>query len=626
MGVGIHGVHDRDRVGMAREAGFRVLIGEEGAQYEVADRVSALRYSTRLPGGFAECTFNLHMSLLAAVDFLTHLAPLQVFFDGSLAWEGRIEEPPRGTYGTESLPVTALGRGAKLKRQKFTKVFVTSGYDRWRPAWETVTGDAPPVNTQQASPSYAADADPNPGFVVGFPNASAVHVTADDAAWLWIPPPGTDIFRVAGTLNVVGTSTVTSTALYALTTLTGFGGATAETILAGRTISAGNTTFDDTLSTSSVIALRIDFDQGSTGTAATDEFFHYHSMKIVGARTVDGAVFDPAAVTSYAVIRSLLSEFGGSVVQSSAEAMLFERLLRGGIPGNTNVPTFAWSELVFDTPTTVEEAIERVNAPVGWEWGVFENGLFYYGPIQLITTLRFESNDNALANDLIGMVTNPPWWLDALAQDGNRIELAQSVSDIVNEVIVTYTDAAGTPQRAYSSDFTNGQNPLNLPDGSGARDIVTGYVDLPGTSDATTAAQVASAYLAQYSRPQVKGEITWAGFRAPKIQYSSRVESNPAEALQLPAEFRPESMPTPLIRPGHWVEVGDAIGLIDVSWPTLRRVGDDQSGSDRPAPSTLLPIRSVEVNADTGEVTCAVDSSRDVMSVTLARLQLAQAA
>lgn len=624
MSDGIHGqlnVHaTHERLPRLREAGWRVTVGEDGANSDVTDLVSGLRYGSRLPGGFADCSFSLHMSLSRAAPFLTHLAPVQVHYGGSLAWEGRVEEPPRGAFGTEALPVMALGRGSEAKAQKFTKLFVTSGYGRWKGAWELIEGQTQPVNAQSYSPGFAPDANANPGFLVGFPNGSPANIDSDDAAWIWVPPAGCDILRVKGSLNAVGASASTNTALYALTALAGYAGATAETILAGRAISAGDTTFDDTLSATGIAYLRIDFDQGSTGTAATDEFFHYHSMQIVGARTAEGDVFDPAQVTTYAVIRSLLSEFCSPAIQSSDENMQLTQSLGTYIAGATLMPSYAWSDLVFDTPTTVEDAINRLNSVVGWEWGVFEDGLFYYGPIHTITTIG--------RTPLLGsgnVKSWPPWWLACMAQDGHSVRLIQSTSDIVNEVRVSYTDASGVQKIYYASDFTNAQNPLNLPDGSGPRQKRTGTVDIPGQSDLATATAMASAYLAQYSRPQVKGEVTWAGLVAPKVEVGS------LSFTQLDAgTSTPEYMPTPLIRPGHWIEVGDAEGLVDVSWQTMRPptgvLTGYQTTDDRAASSRVLPIRSVEVDCDAGRVTCSVDSSRDVFGVALAQLQQKAAA
>lgn len=615
MPVGIHSQvvgQDGDRPRL-RELGFRVTVGPD--EVDLTDLVSGLRYASRLPGGFADCTFNLHMPLVDAAPYLIHLAPVHVYFEGSLAWEGRIEEPPRGSVGTEALPVTALGRGAKLKRQKFTKLFVTAGYGGWRNSAELVAGsERVPNNTQFVSPGFPSDANANPGVLVGYPNTQAMDAN-DRHAWIWSAPPACEILRVKGSWNAVGASANILGSLFAMTALAGYAGTSAETIVAARTITAGDTTFDDTLAASGCTYLRLDFAQTVSGTAAADLFYHVHSMQIVGARTAEGEVFDPSQVTTYAVIRSLLAAYGGSAVQASDEAMQLVSLLPSFLPGYTNAPSFAWPDLVFDQPTTVEDAITKLNEPVGWEWGVFEDGLFYYGPIQLITTLGRES---AAANVLLK--NYPPWWLSALAQDGHRVTLSQSLSDIVNEVFVYYTDASGARQYAYASDFGNAQNPLNERDGSGPRDVVTGTVDLPGTSDAASAAQVASAYLAQYSRPQVKGDVVWNGLTAFKVQIGTGSLTQISDGSRVV-----EAMSTPLIRPGHWIEVGDAVGLVDVSWQTVRQP-TGTSTQDRAAPNQLLPIRSVEVNADAGQVTCSVDSSRDEFSTTIARLQLAAAA
>lgn len=611
MGEGVHGRlagTNGPSQPRLRDAGFRVVIGDLDEARDVTDLASGLRYSSRLPGGYADCSFSLHMPLADAVTFLTHLNDLQVFYDGQLAWEGRIEEPPRGSYGSEALPVNALGRGARLKRQKFTKLFVTSGYDRWRGAQELVANQ-PAASDLQSFVGYPPDANANPGFVFGYPNGATIQV-ADDVAWIWAAPPGCSILRVAGSINAQGTSGALTSRLYTMSALAGYGGTTLETVVASRALSAGDTTFDVTLSNTGATYLRFEseFTSGAPVTISSPEFWHYHSMKIVGARTVAGAVFDPAQVTTYGVIRALLSEFGGSVVQSSDEMMQIRAILPSFIPGASLTPTFAWPDLIFDQPTTVEEAINRVNAVVGWEWGVFENGLFYYGPIHTITTLGRDSTfgDGSGSGYLAAF---PTWWLMGLAADGHRVVLNESITDVVNEVYVYYTDAAGLDGVSYSSDFTNTDNPLNQRDGSGPKETQTGTVSIPGTCDSTTAASIATAYLAQYSRPQVKGEITWNGLEAPKVRVGATTSQG-------------EVMPTPLIRPGHWVQVPDAVGMRDSS---RSPVANPRSSGVVGVPIDLLPIRSVEVDADTGSVTCTVDSSRDVLGVMLAQLTAAAA-
>lgn len=614
MPTGIHGQQFavNRHLGRARDLGFRVSVGEGTAVTDVTDRVSGLRYSARLPGGYADCSFNLHMPLVDAMPFLVHLTPLRVTFQGQLAWEGRVQEPPRGSYGTEALTVSALGRSSELKAQKFTKLFVTTGYGRWRNTWELVTGETPPRELQQYSPGFAPDSNANPGFVAGWTDGAAV-VTGNKYAWTWTPAPGWQLLRAKGSVNSIGSATDIFLILGADASLKGAAAAADESIVASRAISAGDTTFDVSLAgTSSYLRTAISY-TGAGGAIGGTQMFHLHSIGIVGARTAEGAIFDPAAVTTYAVIRSLLNEFGGTAVQASDEAMQLAAILPTSIPGASLAPTYTWTDLFFDTPTTVEDAINQVNGPVGWEWGVFEDGLFYYGPIHTITTV---GRVNAAAD--VNMKAFPPWWLQAQAQDGHRVVLTESTSDVVNEVYVYWTDTQGTRQQTYASDFTNAQNPLNQRDGSGPKQRRTGTVDIPGTSDSATATATATAYLAQYSRPQVKGEVTWNGLVAAKVQVGSTTRTQLADGSDNEALF------TPLIRPGHWIEVGDAIGLVDVSWQTNRLAGVT-AGQDRAAPPRLLPVRSVEVDADQGRVTCSVDSSRDVFSTTLARLQLAAA-
>ena len=629
MGEVIHGVRistdeTRQSTARLRDAGFRVRVGDGKVQTDVTDRCAGLRYSSRLPGGYADCSFTLDMSLVDSLQFLYALAYVRVDFRGQLAWEGRVEELPRGITGDSGLPVTALGKGAVLRGQRVTAVFVDTGYDRWRASWEVVTGYAQPAHAQWESPAFASNGNGNPGVLIGSPEGTQEANATDDFAILMIPPPGTLIRRVKGSFDSVDAlSNLVQQALYGVDALSGVGGSTAETVMAARLLNAGDTTFDTTFTTPRPY-LRIDnLTVGDFAAAGSDDRGLFHSMRYTTELNADGGVMDVDAVTPFTVIRAILANYTGGVLQSSPENMYDGLLLPNFVPGAGLDAMYELSSVAFSSPTTPEDMITEVNKLVGWEWGVFENGLMYYGPMHLITTVPPSGSFGGL-----GVYGYPAWWVDCRSGDGHDVNLTASLTDTFNAVQVAYKDASGVETLLLVTDYTNGMNPLNNRDGSlPPRETRTGSVTLPDGATAADAAAAGDAFLADSSRAQVKGDVTWNTFLVPKVEVGASGRGNMDTGA-----FSPEYVLTPLLRTGWWVQVPDALQNDRVARVAqLDRFGADNvneiygSGGTnityRPVPDDLLPIRSVEVDADAGTVRCSLDSTRDLFDVQLARLQ-----
>lgn len=600
-----------------RMSGFSVVVDDRvsGQAWDLTAAASNLRYSSRLPGGFADCTFTMSSSDRQLRRALRPLHRVRVYFRGSLAWEGRIEEPPMTQQDADGIPVLALGYGADLRNIKFTKLYVERGYGRWRPG----------SDLHQSYPNSTAPSAGAPTFPPGYNGVSAAityaqgqtFATTDDQALVYQAPAGCSILRVKGTWKGIGGTVNISGKLDTFTSaLSGFTTAGDQTIVAARLVSAGDTTFDVTLTSPSTY-LRLSADQTSAGyVPGADQSVAITDMRLVGARTVDGAVFDPDQVTTFAVLRSMLAEFGGGAVQSSPERMfssLFAASADWLAAGSAFTSLVVWDSLVFDSPTTVEQAIGKLNEPIGWEWGVFEDGLFYYGPIESITSVA----DGVLGPEGTGPQAMPVWTVTLRQSDGHRSGLTESLAGVVNEVTVTYTTPGGISKQVFRTDYTNPANPLNGLNGPLQRrgEVVSG-----GTLTDSEAAEVAQAYLAQYARPQVKGDIQLNTVDVPMQVFGPGTKTVPMS----PAPTR--VFPGPLLRPGHWVTLPDAdddrlvMGARVVRTTDVTSVSGGYTSGPMSVQARPLPIRQVSVDADRGSVTVTVDSTQDRFGPLLARL------
>jgi hypothetical protein len=601
-----------------RVSGFTVVVDDRvsGQTWDLTAAAAGLRYTSRLPGGFADCTFTMTSSDPQLRRALRPLHRVRVYFRGSLAWEGRIEEPPMTQQDADGIPVLALGYGADLKHIKFTKLYVTRGYGGFRPATDYNGNNPAGTVITFSSPRFEPGSNTTVGAYFVHPDGAVAAATDDSSPAIWAAPPGCSILRVKGTWRASGNAN-NGGELRTVDSVPTYQAAVGDAVVVGRSWSAGNTTFDTTCASPRQFLLFGGGDLGGASTAAGDDYCGLTDLQIVGARTVDGAVFDPAQVTTFAVLRSMLAEFGGGAVQSSPERMYSSMYAESAdwLPrGASTTSLFPWDSLVFDSPTTVEAAIGKLNEPVGWEWGVFEDGLFYYGPMEYITSIAagVRQVDGARPG------AAPVWVVHLRQSDGHRAGLTESLAGVVNEVTVTYTTPGGVSKQLTSTDYTNPANPLNGLSGPLQRrgEVVSG-----GTLTDSEAAEVAAAYLSQFARPQVKGDIQLNTIDLPMQVNGPGTKTVPMS----PAGNR--VFPGPLLRPGHWVmlpdaDTGDELAGVNrvVAVTDVTSVSGGYTSGPMQVQRRPLPIRQVSVDADKGSVTVTVDSTQDRFGPLLARL------
>lgn len=99
--------------------------GGEGRGYDLSDEVEGLRWSSVNPGGDETCSFTVPRSWFADNPEIAKGNLLRVMSGVDVLWQGRIEEHDRGGDETESIQVTAVGLGARLKDGTFRTLFVS---------------------------------------------------------------------------------------------------------------------------------------------------------------------------------------------------------------------------------------------------------------------------------------------------------------------------------------------------------------------------------------------------------------------------------------------------------------------------------------------------------------------
>ena len=584
-------------------SGFRVVIGEGDAARDVSSSASRLRYACRLPGGFADCSFILGMRVRDTRRWLVEGVRCRVFYRGRLAWDGKVVEPPIADFGAKAIPVTALGHGADFRNERWSKLFIHHGYDRWRPSSEVHGGSDLPPPDNTGGQSYLA-----PGIAPGqnevglwfSADGGAAYGTTDgDLSYTYTAPPETEILRVVGSYDqyIYGSDYQRLWAFEADETpnMTGTG---KEAIVDTNGTASGS--YDVTLAAAAKYLMHSHRALASVGPNGTPLRAGVYDHFVIGATDAGGAVFDTDDVTSYRALEALLAEYGGNVWMDGFTCPLEHPYTGLGWDGDTSIdldldPQYAWTDLLFEN-ATLEEAMQRLNAPVGWEWGVFEDGRLYWAPLETIMTFRTGEPN-------LTPPTAPAWWYRARQGDGWDIQVSRSTTDVVNAVRVTYTDTTGQPGVVVVTDYDNPRNPLNDPSNPLVPRTKRDGITDAGSATEAEATLFGQAYLRQYGRAQVKGSAT---VNAERVQRGAS------------HELRQEEWGwAPCIRAGEWVNLGDVDDNPAVSAVTHPRTRGG-AGKYQP-PGELLPIRSVDVDADKGVVTLGIDTARDTFGTALAR-------
>jgi hypothetical protein len=434
-----------------------------------------LSFSTSMPGGFRDATFQLLLRIdletaLELFDEVTVYGP-----GGETVWEGRITQLPRQHGAGFGISPGAVGHAAHLKDDPtFRMVYV----DRDPGTWQEASLTRKRVNATATRPQGKVPVTIGEGGVTWLPPDQSL-TTDERTEVLYDAGPGVEISR----LEYRGTRTGAFTNFEAATVFTDSDDQMAST-------SSEALTLDDTINVATAFTddrwmmLRTNVTSTVTPTAGWQQSYDLlavYGNHGVGVTAVTG---DASGILASAVL--------GHIISNAAPDLNYTT----GADGSIETSTFAIPHLVFREPVTAEDAILFVNAYHQYEWGVYEGKTFFW---------RATDPDRLC-------------WEARLA-DGAHLDLEGPQSaDTYNGVYVTYTDALGVRKTVGPTGATADDTSAALLDSTETNPINAHGIDRKWArldiSQVTTlegATQLGSIWLAEQAIPQRRGSVRITG-------------------------------------------------------------------------------------------------------------------
>jgi hypothetical protein len=433
------------------------------------DVPQALSFRTKLGDGFSDASVTLSRRI--DVDYPDiNLFDNVVFYggDGSTAYEGRVGANPRSIGDTShSMSVVIAGWMAHTRDRMFQQVYV----DRDGSHWVT-----PPLARRTLDPQGTSAIDYTAESSAGgltFSGASAQQIADNSGAELmYLMPLGSTI----SSIEYVGTNAnTTSTEAPSLFT-------SANADMSGAV--SNGLTLDNALHASSVAS----------------------PVRFGMLRARANATHTPAAGSGLSVIYSKIAVYGlapgvrGIVTAGGPDGVSASDVIRHIIANycpllNTNgvqETTYAISHLAFIDRIDPFDAIAEVNKYHRWQFGVWENRTFTYGPTDL---------------------TDYDWSVD-LFEPGVTLDVQGDSTDdgAFNGICVTFTDLQTGNQSTLTPD-TNPELADTDPENPANRAGIKHWDEIPLSSPALSAdaIQIASAALVERNTPKGQGSITVVG-------------------------------------------------------------------------------------------------------------------
>lgn len=471
-----------------------------------------LSFTTGIPGGYRTLDCSLLRGLLDDRSDLSLLDNVRAYGPGNrTAWDGRWAQLPRND---SSVSPGAVGHSASMKDfPGFTEIYVDRDMSSW--------GDAP-----LALRRAAANAGVPQGKIPVTLQPSGVGGVS------WAPPnealpdeERTEIFYDAGPglkvgyLNYKGTRIGAFTGFESPTVFVGdaedFSGTTASAAL----------TLNDAVNTATLspalryAVLRCRVSAGAV-TPAAGHLQSFTKLAVHGAHGLSARAV--AGDTDGYYGDDLIAHVVGSATQLTVARGA------GGIETNAS---FVIPHAVFRDPVTAEEAVMKLNSYFLWEWGVYDDRVFFW---------RQPDPDRLT-------------WTARRAKGARVTDEGEAADQLFNGVLVYYTDpegrrrVAGPPAGSWpgmtakadvassalvDSSSSNPVNAHGIPQKWGKIDI-----GFPTTDAGAT--QLGAVWLAEHSLPQHRGTITLTG------------------SAEHPQE---RDVPAWRVRAGDWIKVGDLPG------------------------------------------------------------------
>lgn len=428
-----------------------------------------LTFSNSTPGGFKNLSCSLLRDLTPRSDEGL-FDNVKVHGPGSqVAWDGRVTQLPRQTGSNTTVQPGAIGWGAHLEdTETFMQVYVNRGLAGWAEV-DTARRVAIVTGTRPYGGVSVEIGD----TLLWTPQIDTEYADEEVTEVTYRAPPGVTLTAMQYKGSRAGTWT-------AFETPTWYGSNDGLTYSSVATL-----TLDNTLRSASGTGyrraiLRSYLTSGPV-TPAAATYQQYTQMALYGdsgVTTHTTAAGEPNGVYASDVV--------ADIVTNAAPLLTVPT---GGIQATT----FAIPHLVFDSPVTAAEAIQRTNAYHGWDWLVWENRNFYYQP----------------AGDGVE-------WLARIG-DGASLSLeGDSAESILTGIVVAYQDNG---VQMYAGPVGSGMDveSSSLEDASSDNPAVAHGIDrIPvlSISTPTTAAgavELGALYLAESNLAARRGQVTLTG-------------------------------------------------------------------------------------------------------------------
>jgi hypothetical protein len=441
---------------------------------EAKDIPEGLNFSTSIPGGFSQADWKLSRRVDIDYADLNLLDSVRIYGAGNrTAWEGRMAQLPR-QHGTGiAINPGAVGYSAHLRDDpSFCEVYIDRDLGHWR---------EPGLDRQKAI-ALTSTSFNSPSTATGTPALILVNrgawTTAAVSEAYYQAPAGLTVARVRyswATNATLGTTATFSQTAFSTTDEVTFSDASSDQLTG-----SASGTLDYAPATARLMAmLQLAFSTGG-GLDGQNYEVHLTSVRVFGNHGLYlyGSGVDDGLLASD-IITDIISRAAPLLDTSGIEAT-----------------DFVVPHLAFLEPIDAEQALIDANKFHLWEWGVYDDRVFFYRP----------PDSDRLT------------W-QARLSDGAGIDLEGDTSEqLFNGVYVKYRDAVGATKTVgptggnfddTDSDLedTSATNPANAHGYS--RMWIGLQLDFPTTLAGATAIGVA--YMAEKAAPQRRGVLTLQG-------------------------------------------------------------------------------------------------------------------
>lgn len=455
---------------------------------DAKDIPQGLITSESMPGGYKDCTWRLARRSDREYGDEELLSNVRVYGPGNeTVWDGRIEQLPREHGDSFNVQPGAVGWGAHLRDDSsFREIYVDRDLSSWanpgsraRQLSAAGGGMYDVAGSREVAPD---DTNGLPALIISqdrLANTAAGPFYVTEAWYDALRIPIASVYYDATSYDGTAAGAALSGSWVANLHLSEDD--VASDIDTANVLSTGDGYLDATV----LNRVRAFAQMYYAGTITTDGDWRviYRKLAVYGAHGLTKRGEDPGGFYASDVI--------ADVLRRAAPLLRFTE----GANGTITPSDFVIPHLVFKEAVTAEDVILDVNKYHLWDWAVWDNRTFYWGPSTRATVWDARLGDGA-----------------SLALDG------ETAGEIYNGVVVTYTDAAGTtktvgPTGSGADDETADLRDTTVTNPINRAGIPRRWAQLALSAPASLAAatQVGQVWLIEHALPARRGTLTLKG-------------------------------------------------------------------------------------------------------------------